>query len=384
MKRHALLKDKPSGVYFGKIQVNGVLKKFWFNKNRRKLLGEFRQLENDLACGKKSFMALANPHIDKTVPGDIRISELVTLYLEWLEANRARGTFETCRYLLQPFVEFFGDCMISDLNTITLTRYYAYAKKNRGRGENGGNHHMRHVKTLIRWGEAMEICVNPIRRFPAIREAPAATKTFTDADIIKLMSPMPEDFRDVILFGLLTGLRPPELRGLCPGHILRVGDRWAVVLERHKTSKSAEIAQPRCVPLSPQAVAIYEKQMAAHPGSTHVFLNDHGKPYTAGGLRQRLQRACKTVGLDKRAPYALRHYFGTKRAASGDNQTLLAQLMGHTKLHTTARYISAVPEYYQRAMDEMGNALTELSKKVEENKTATEVVREWSALKIVK
>jgi len=257
-------------------------------------------------------------------------------------------------------------------------------KKHHGRGENAGNHHMRLVKTLFRWGEENEICTCPVRRFPAIREAPAETKTFSDADLLQLMGRLPGDFRDVILFGLLTGLRPPELRNLTPKHIVQVGDRWAVVLERHKTSKSVEIAQPRCVPLSEVAVDIYRRQMAAHPESSHVFLNGHGKPYKAGGLRQRLKRCCKRAGLEQKTPYALRHYFGTKRAASGDNQTLLAQLMGHTKLHTTSRYIAAVPDYYQRAMDDMGAALTDLARKAAEDKTATEVGQKWSALKVVK
>jgi len=55
-----------------------------------------------------------------------------------------------------------------------------------------------------------------------------------------------------------------------------------------------------------------------------------------------------------------------------------------SKLHTTSRYIAAVPDYYQRAMDGMGAALTELARKAADDKTATEVGQKWSALTLVK
>ncbi len=62
---------------------------------------------------------------------------------------------------------------------------------------------------------------------------------------------------------------------------------------------------------------------------------------SAGGFRQRLKRACARAGLPKRSPYALRHYIGTKQAGLGLNQAMLAQVMGHTTVATTMRYVAA-------------------------------------------
>jgi integrase len=383
-KRHTLTKDERTGKHFARIQVGGTRKKFLFSKNYRKALQELRQLEADLESGKKSFAALANIHLDKSTPKDLKISELAGLYLDWLEANRAAGTVITARYNLKPFLNFFGDCMVSDLNTITLTRYYAWAKKNRGQSENGGNHHLRHVKTLLRWGEQMEICLCPVRRFPAIREMPARTKKFTDDELVRLLNSAADDFKDLIVFGLLTGLRPQELRGLRREHIRQGEPCWSIVLERHKTSRSAEIAQPRCIPLSAQAVTIIQRQAAAHPESDHIFLNDHGRPYKANGFRLRLKRACRRAGVEQKPPYALRHYFGTKRAAGGLNQTVLAQIMGHTKLQTTSRYIAPVPDYHQKAVEAMERDLAFLLAQTEpECKSGSKVVPKWPPLKII-
>ena len=360
MRHRVLTKDPRTGTYYARIQVDGVRKKFFFSKNHRKAEHELRQLEKDLESGTKSFAALANPQVDRTRAQDITIQTLTAKYLSWVEANRAKGTLATKRYMLAPFVEQFGECMVSDLNHITLSRFHAWAKSHRGRSENGGNRHMREVKTLLRWGEQIEICECPVRRFPALREAPAKTKKFTDDELVRLMQHVADDFRDLILFGLLTGLRPQELRSLRREHLRCNGSQWAVVLERHKTSISAEVAQPRCVPLAADAVAIIEKQIAAHPWAQFIFLNDHAQSYTAGGFRQRLERACIRAGLEKKPPYALRHYFGTNRAAHGLNQAILAQIMGHTTIRTTSRYVAVIPEYHQKAMDAMEEDLSSL------------------------
>ena len=358
MKRHSLSQDPRTGKYFTRIQVGGVRKKFFFGTNRRKAEQDLRELEQNIETGEKSFAAIANVNVDKSVAADITIEELVTRYLEWVKGNRAWGTWNTKRTMIQPFLDRYGDCLVSDINHSTLAKYYAWVRKYRGRSANGGNHHMREVKTALRWGEDMDVCICPVRRFPMLREAPAKTKKFSDDELPKLLDRALPDFRDMLLFGLLTGLRPQELRGLRCEHVRTINDRLCVVLEYHKTSKTMHVPAPRVVPLSPQAAEIAERQMAKHPRASHIFLNDDGKPYKAGGFRQRLKRLCARCGFEQRPPYALRHYFGTKQAGLGLNQAILAQVMGHTTPITTMRYVAKVPAYQQQAMDAMEAGLS--------------------------
>jgi len=360
MIRHTLSRDPRNGNYYSRIQRGKVMKKFVLGRNRRKAEQALRKLEDDIERGSRSLAALANSKVDKTDPRDLVIKELVARYLAWVRENRALGTWGNKTIYLEPFLKRYGDCMVSDINHTTLAQYYAWARKVRGQSANGGNRHLREVKTLFRWGEEMDICACPVKRFPAIREAPARTRKFTDEEFPRLLAGASADFRDMVVFGLLTGLRPQELRGLKQEHIWKVGPHVCVVLERHKTSMSAQLPQPRCVPLSTEALAIVKRQSLAHPQSAHVFLNAKGRPYTAGGFRQRLERACARAGLEKRSPYALRHYFGTKQAGEGLNQGILAQLMGHTTIVTTSRYIARVPDYHQKAVDRLQESLSSL------------------------
>ena len=360
MKHRSLTKDSRTGKYYARIQVDGVRKKFYFCSNRRAAEAELRQLEADLENGTRSFAAMANKNVDKTDPKNITVENLIRLYLEWVEPNRARATYINKKTYLQPFLDRYGDCLVSDINHSTLSKYYAWAKKHRGYSANRGNRHLREVKTLLLWGENEDVCICPVRRFPIMREFPSETRKFTDDELPILLKNADPDFRDMIVFGLMTGLRPQEIRKIQRKHIRLISGRQCIVLENHKTRMTARISQPRVVPLSLQATDIMKRQTEKHTSSTYIFLNGHGKPYTANIYRQRLERACERAGIEKRPPYALRHYFGTKRAGEGLNLAILAQVMGHGTVITTMRYVAKVPTYQQQAMDAMATDLAGL------------------------
>jgi len=310
-KQRAITRDPRNGNLYVRIMRKGVSKRFKLGRDMRKARAKLREIENDIAAGKIRFIDIESPlSAPKPVNGapDLTISELIKLYLQWLEINRAPSTRDLKKYLLTHFDRRYGDLMVSEITQILLSEYYAWARKERGTSENGGNHHMREVKSLLFWGVDMDLCTMPVRKFPAIRQTPPKTKKFTDQELVLLLKKAAPDFRDMILFGILTGLRPQELRALRRSHIQEQHGGSFIVLEHHKTSRSARTPKPRCVPLSREALEILQRQFERHPASDHVFINDHGKPYTAGGFRTRLERACVRVGIPKRSPYAMRHY----------------------------------------------------------------------------
>jgi integrase len=174
----------------------------------------------------------------------------------------------------------------------------------------------------------------------------------------KLIPNLVEDFRDVLVFGLLTGLRPQELRMLKKDNLLMNGNGgYLLSIEYHKTSESSKSHKPRTVPLTGEATKIVLRQIGEHPNDDYLFLDGKGKPYTKNGLAQRLKRACLRSGIEPRSPYGLRHTFGTVQAASGTNQSILAQLMGHSHLQTTDRYVANVDDAHEQAVQAMEDNL---------------------------
>ena len=333
------------------MQVGKVRRRYWFSEKKKKAERELKKLLRDIARGAE---VVAPACSIKTVitptgtSGDMRLEVLAHHHLEWVERNRSASTYKLRRRVIRLFVAYMGPCMVSEVTKLKLSEFYDYARAEHGRGPNPGNWLLRNVRSMFRWAEDWDVCPMPVRKFPPMSSTPPPTRRFTDDEVKKLLERLPPgNFRDLIVFGLITGLRPQELRDLRREHILTDGNqRLFIRLEVHKTAKMQRVPRPRTVPLSIEAEEIVNRQMGEHV-SPFVFLTEHGTPYSADVFRRKLERWCSRAGISKRTPYALRHTYASVEAESGVDSLTLAQLMGHTDISTTARYVSTTQEHHR-------------------------------------
>ncbi|HMO52524.1 MAG TPA: tyrosine-type recombinase/integrase [Kiritimatiellia bacterium] len=352
-RRHSLSRDPRTGIFYAKIQVDKIRRRFTFGKNRKAAESALRKLERELVTGEMSFCEQPTAPTAPPETG-LLLSELIAKHLEWVLNNRSRGTYEVRRHFLTGFKKFTGECPVNRIDRITLENFVAWARKHHAKSGNGGVAYLRHVKTMFLWADEVGLCPCPVRRFPRATEAAAPTRRFTDDELEKLFRQVSsgfKDFRDMVYFGLLTGLRPQELRQLQRDHILRDSEgNFFVMIQEHKTARTARQPMGRSVPLTDEAAEIVRRQLHAHTSSSFVFLNADSKPYKAHTFRQRFMRWCKRAEVAPRPPYALRHTFGSMEAEANINQTSLSQLMGHTTIRTTARYISNNYDHHRNAI----------------------------------
>lgn len=155
-----------------------------------------------------------------------------------------------------------------------------------------------------------------------------------------------EDARDADLFRVLlhTGLRLGELRAL----------RWAAVdLEARMlfvraavsagTEKDPKGRRYRVVPLSKGALAALRSQSerSIFDGpDDYVFCGRLGERLDDSALRRRYRAACQAAGLRRVKLHGLRHAAGSLLARAG-TPVEVRDFMGHAKLSTTDRYLSA-------------------------------------------
>jgi len=382
MKHHKITKHPRSGEYYARIQINGVKKRITLGtKDQREADKQLRSVERDIATGKVQFF---NQQTSLVITNDgfhdMRIEELVVKHLGWVKVNRADGTFENRKLFINQFLDFIrgstpqGSCMVSQITKLMMDDFHIWAKNHHGRGSNGGNEALVSVKAMFNWAIDNDVCNHNIKAFPKIRREPATTRRFKDDDFQRLMQVLPEDFKDMIEFGLLTGVRPQELRTIRWDDILDTGDRKVIHIEHHKTSKTARSHRPRSVPLSKRAEEIVNRQRQLHPKSEYVFLNTDGLPYTKSAFFHRLQRWCDKIGIHG-MPYSLRHTFGSKQGHCKTNQAVIAQVMGHTSLQTTARYMENMSESHIQAVDDMEKSVESiLSPAPSDTKTPLQVV----------
>jgi integrase len=356
-KRRKMSRDKRNGQYSVRFQVGGVRKYFPLGTSRKKAEVELTRLEKLHASGELDFQAAleeAQPEPLAVEPAgeEITLKELTDVHLEWELANRKPGTYELRERYLLAFLHYAGDRPVPEVDKLTLAGFHGWAKKNHSRSENGGNMHLRHVKTALLWAEDMGLCGCPVKKFPRMSETPPETIRSNDEEMSKLITVIPDDdFRDMVIFGFLTGLRPQELRLLEQQHV-KEDDNGNVYLliERHKTAKFVRQPKPRSVPLVAEAVTIARGQIAKHPKCPFIFVNGTDKPYTGPTFRQRFQRWCERAGIPVRPPYAMRHTFGSMQAEANINQACLSHLMGHSQIRTTSRYVTPTDEYHRQAI----------------------------------
>ena len=375
-KRHRIQKDDRNGNYFVRIQVAGTRKYFNLGPHLKEARRELARLEKRIARGEESFdedqagtrrpaaLSGGTPETQRPSPRDPLLSDLIATHLKWVNDNRAPATADLYKLYEDYFLEFVGDRPVSTITRLMLEDFFTWGRDHHSKSENGGIVFVRHVKTMFLWAEEMDICPCPVRKFPKVTETPPATKRFSDDELRKLLgavAPGFTDFRDMIVFGLHTGLRPQELRELTRSQLHDDGNgNYAVFIQHHKTAKSAHEPKPRSVPLTPDAKEIALRHLASHPKSDFVFLNGKGGPYTKSVFRNRLLRWCRRAGIKPRPPYALRHTFGSMEAEANVNQTVIAQMMGHTQLRTTSRYIANNAEHHRVAIGAVGARISKI------------------------
>ena len=126
---------------------------------------------------------------------------------------------------------------------------------------------------------------------------------------------------------MLTGCRRGEILGL----------RWADVrLDRSEIQLADSKTGPRTISLSPPAVRV----LAALPRPA-------GNPWVIAGAKPDTRlphityywyRVRKRAGLEDVRLHDLRHSFASRALALGEPLPMIARLLGHTKIQTTARY----------------------------------------------
>ena len=149
-------------------------------------------------------------------------------------------------------------------------------------------------------------------------------------------------FRDVARLIVETGMRPEEV------YTIR---RENVHLERQQVFAERQTRFARHnVPLTEEAVRILKRRLAQAKGP-YLFSHrrDPNKPLTT--IRKAHQATLRKASI--RPPfrlYDLRHTFGSRSAMAQVDLPTLKELMGHSNISTTMRYVHPTPEHKREAV----------------------------------
>nr|WP_281267862.1 tyrosine-type recombinase/integrase [Sulfoacidibacillus thermotolerans] len=162
--------------------------------------------------------------------------------------------------------------------------------------------------------------------------------------------------RDKVMLTLLlhTGLRLQEF--------IQLQLKDVDLTARQLTVRQGKGAKDRTLPLS-QAIATqvqnYIKQLRPaflKVPSEALFLSKKGRPFHPTAFREKIYFYAKKAGLhDRRVyPHTFRSTFATLLVRqAGADLTVIKELMGHTNIQTTARYVRVVEAEKRKAVEEV-------------------------------
>ncbi len=158
-------------------------------------------------------------------------------------------------------------------------------------------------------------------------------------------------FRDraIASLMLLAGLRSAEVLALAVADV-DVGRGWVRVTGKGDKERS--------VPLDREVVSAVQTYLLAERPETEttalfvVAKGPHrGQPLSTAGLRRVFRYHRARAAVPAAHPHALRHTFGTALAEAGVDLAVLAALLGHDHVDSSAAYIHLAPAHLRAAFD---------------------------------
>lgn len=198
-------------------------------------------------------------------------------------------------------------------------------------------------------------------RLPKGGAAPrVAPKAYAAADFERLVAAARELGAQHVACVLLcgeAGLRRGELLGLVVADVASAAS-GVLVVQRERVRAGGELIvkcpkgdRVRTVPLSPRVRAAVEFLAAGRDPAAWLFTRqgDADQPATEATIESLCHSAQRRAGLPLKGPHALRHSAASGLLAAGVDVRAVQAVLGHSKLATTAIYLTPDPNALARA-----------------------------------
>lgn len=273
---------------------------------------------------------------------------LVKNFLNYLAVERAFSsrTISAYQHDLGKFIEFLESMGKTDVLSVTKEDVRAFLSEcTQTNGAVTRARKLSAIKSLFKYfGREGIISANPVSDILSPKLPQKEPTYLTEAEYHKLIETVKYEAkpfyyaRDVAIIVLLlgTGIRLSELVGLTLNRV-NLEPNGGTVKVRGKGNKE------RIIPLTSDVIKALEQYLKSRPKvlSGNLFISRLGEELHARSVYGLVKKYLKATGIDKpqMAVHSLRHTFGTSLLNNGVNIVVIQELLGHTKLETTRRYL---------------------------------------------
>ncbi len=199
-------------------------------------------------------------------------------------------------------------------------------------------------KMLSRLVKNEILTVNPAWSVGFLPEEPRDFRVLTYSEEREYLLACPQPLRDFATIMIETGLRPTEVRNLFVKDV-SLENGGSLFVRKSKTK-----AGRRLIPyLSQRAIDILKPRMK---NTENSFIFPSGR----GSVDNAHYKALDRSGVPKFRVYDLRHTYATRQVECGTDIATLQELLGHSKIEMTKRYVHPSNDHKADAMRRMENA----------------------------
>lgn len=248
---------------------------------------------------------------------------------DYMKINRRN--FRPDTYRLQTLSSYFKDTDLRNLTPLDIERFRAVRIK-KGNSKSTTNRYLQLLKRMfnlaIEEKYLSENILNKVRCFSEkdnLRE-----RILTEEEEIKLIENSSENLKPIIAVALNTGMRRAEILNLTWKQIDFESRR--IKVEKTKSGRVRYIPINEIVNLQ---LGILKAENGQNP---FVFLNPKtGKPFL--DMKTPFKKACRISGIEGLRFHDLRHTFASRLIERGVDIETARDLLGHSSLLITQRYI---------------------------------------------
>ena len=209
---------------------------------------------------------------------------------------------------------------------------------------------------------------NPFDNFDQYQET-ERTRYLTETELSNLLEQAAKsrnpDLRDIIIAGILTGLRKQNILKL---HESELDFDMETITVTVKGSEQLTIAFP--APL----ISSFEQRITENK-SGHVFVNRKtGNPY--GDVKKAFRKALKDAGITDFRFHDLRHTFATYALLNSKDLRAVQETLGHQRVSTTQKYAHVLTRQKRNVIDQTSSffmpfMVKKTDKKINQDKNYT-------------
>ncbi|HEV2022157.1 MAG TPA: tyrosine-type recombinase/integrase [Terriglobales bacterium] len=274
-------------------------------------------------------------------------------FLPWSASeHRAHpNTYKRYKVSSKPLIAFFGkyrlDAILPGLvEKFKLTRSDAISGA-------GTNRDLAALRFMLNFAVRQEyLAKNPVSGVRFLSEGPGSMRVVSHEEQQKYLAAASRTLQDVAKLILETGMRPEEIFTIRSENV-HLAERYLFV------PNGKTLFAKRNILLTDLAIDVLKRRLAA-PEGPYLFANrkDANRPMVT--VQKCHETALRTAKISPGFRlYDLRHTFGSRSAMAGVDLATLKELMGHSNISITMRYVHPTPEHKREAVQKLERYNTE-------------------------